>query len=126
MTRDRAINRRHNDELRMHLLGGGTLVTQTIATFDLAKMRRLLEQLAKYDRFCAASDPSGEHAFGAFDFEGTPVVFHIATEPATRLASSQRHPIPAERIMTIMLAEEYAARSGVEACSLEIHGSYSG
>jgi len=110
MARDRIINRRQNDELRMHLLGGGTLVSQAIVAFNLPKLCRLLEQLAKYEGFCATTDPSGEHAFGVFEFEGTKIVFKIESDIlSSQLVSSGGTLMPTERILTIMLAEEYFA-----------------
>lgn len=109
MSDDRKIRRRLNDELRVHLLGGGTLVSPKIAALDLPTLRRIIEQLALYDDFCEATDPSGEHASGAFDFEGATVIFEIVVEPIKEaLETSLFEPPGAERLMTIMLAEEYA------------------
>lgn len=111
MSRDRTINRRLNDELRVHLLGGAVIASSKIASLDLAKLRKLVGRLARYRDFSRALDPTGEHAFGVFDFEGATIVFQITTEPTTRLPSAPTELVPAERILTIMLAEEYAARA---------------
>lgn len=91
------------------------VASSKIASFDLAKLRKLIDRLARYRDFSQAIDPSGEHAFGVFDLEGATVVFQIAMEPATRSASWSSEPSPAERVLTIMLAEEYAAQTRAEA-----------
>jgi len=95
----------------VHLLGGAVIASSKIASLDLAKLRKLVGRLARYRDFSRALDLTGEHAFGVFDFEGATIVFQITTEPTTRLPSAPTELVPAERILTIMLAEEYAART---------------
>jgi hypothetical protein len=77
-----------NDELRKHLLGGGAVITPGIA---------------------ALGSKAVEHDFGAFDFDGTPVMFKIDYYDKDLQFHS---PNPAdsnvtERVLTIMLAAEY-------------------
>lgn len=67
--------------------------------------------MASYRRFSDASDGFDDHAFGALDFENATAVFKIEVTSLAR-ASSSRSSITDldDRVMTIMLAEEYALR----------------
>jgi hypothetical protein len=98
-----------NDELGQHLLGGRAVMTPGIAALGPDAVSRLIQTIATFDDFCTANDPHGEHDFGAFDFDGTPVMFKIDYYDKNL---SFHSPDPAdatvtERIITIMLAEEY-------------------
>jgi hypothetical protein len=98
-----------NDELRQHLLGGGAVMTPGIAALGTEAVGRLIQTIATFDDFCTANDPYGEHDVGAFDFDGTPVMFKIDYYDK---ALSFHSPDPAdptvtERVITLMLAEEY-------------------
>lgn len=108
MTRDSTPSRLRNDELRRHLLGGGTVASPKIAALDLPTLRRLISQLAEYDDFSETARK--DHAFGAFDFQGVTIVFKIE---AVSLVAPGRLRLPAsteaERVMTIMF-EEYAVQ----------------
>jgi hypothetical protein len=98
-----------NDELRQHLLGGAAVMTPGIAALGADAVSRLIQTIATFDDFCTANDPHGEHDFGAFDFDGTPVIFKIdyydkelqfqSPDPANAAVT--------ERVITLMLAEEY-------------------
>jgi hypothetical protein len=109
MSKDRDSIRALNDNLRRYLLGGGAVMTPGIAALGPEAVARLVQIIAVYDGFCENNDPYGEHDFGAFDFDGVPVMFKIdyydkrlefgSPDPAD--------PSVTERIITIMLAEEY-------------------
>lgn len=64
-----------NDELRMHLLGGGALLSPKIAAFDVPKLQRFSERLAVFDGFSEELDRPGDHSIGAFDFEAAMIIF---------------------------------------------------
>lgn len=66
-----------NDELRKHLLGGGAVITAGIAELGPEAVERLVKTISVFDDFCHANDPHEEHDFGAFDFDGTAVMFKI-------------------------------------------------
>ena len=66
-----------NDELRQHLRGGRAFMTPGIAALGPEAVQRLVQTIAVFEDFCTANDPHGEHDFGAFDFDGTPVMFKI-------------------------------------------------
>ncbi len=101
--------RRLNDELRQHLIGGGAVMTPGIAALASEAVNRLIQTIATFADFCTANDPHGEHDFGAFEFDGTPVMFKIDYYDKDL---SFHSPDPAdaavtERVITIMLADEY-------------------
>jgi hypothetical protein len=107
--RDRIRVRELNDELRQHLLGGGVVMTPGIAAFGTEAVARLVQTIATFDDFCAANDPYGEHDFGCFEFDGTAVMFKIDYYDCSMSFHSLDPADPAvtERVITIMLAEEY-------------------
>ena len=98
-----------NDELRQHLLGGGAFMTPGIAALGQEAVQRLVQKIATFDNFCTANDPHGEHDFGAFEFDGVQVFFKIDYYDKSLNFHSPDPADPAvtERIITIMLAEEY-------------------
>jgi len=98
-----------NDELRQHLLGGGAVITPGIAALGSEAVKRLVLVIATFDDFCTANDPHSEHDFGVFDFDGSQVMFKIDYYDKTLTGHSPdpANPAVTERIITIMLAEEY-------------------
>jgi len=70
---------------------------------------KILDAVARFDRFDEDNDPYGEHDFGAVEVEGERLFFKIDYYDQSPLAHS---PDPADetvtkRLVTIMLAEEY-------------------
>lgn len=109
MSTDRDSIRALNDDLRRHLLGGGAVMTPGIAALGQEAVARLVQTIAVYDGFCEANDPHGEHDFGAFDFEGTPIIFKVDYYDKSMEFGSPdpADPSVTERVITIMLSEEY-------------------
>jgi hypothetical protein len=98
-----------NDELRQFLLGGMAVITPGIAALGPGAVDRIVKTIAVFDDFCHANDPHEEHDFGAFDAEGTTIMFKIDYFDRT-LTHHSPDPSDAsvtERVITIMLAEEY-------------------
>jgi hypothetical protein len=74
-----------------------------------AAVARIVKAIAVFDDFCQANDPYEEHDFGAFEAERRTIFFKIDYLDTTLTHHS---PDPAdaavtERVLTIMLAEEY-------------------
>src|SRR4051794_23776674 len=90
-------------------LGGGAVMTPGIAALGSNAVQRLLQTIAVFDDFCTANDPHGELDFGAFEFDGTPVMFKIDYYDRDLQFHSPDAADPAvtERVITLMLAEEY-------------------
>jgi hypothetical protein len=98
-----------NDQLRRNLLGGKAVMTPGVAALGSEAIQRLVQTIAVFDDFCTANDPHGEHDFGAFDFDGVEVFFKIDYFDRDLQFHSPDPGDPAvtERVITLMLAEEY-------------------
>ena len=98
-----------NDELRQHLLGGGAVMTPGIAALGQDAVQRLVQTIATFDDFCTANDPHGEHDFGAFEIDDHKLFFKIDYFDSTfnQCSPDPADPTVTERVITIMLAEEY-------------------
>jgi hypothetical protein len=106
---DRARVRALNDQLRRHLTGGKAVMTPGVAALGSEAVQRLIQTIAVFDDFCTANDPHGEHDFGAFEFDGTPVMFKIDyySKDLNFHSPNAADPTVTERVITLMLAEEY-------------------
>jgi Protein of unknown function (DUF3768) len=98
-----------NDELRQNLSAGTALITAGVAALGAEAVARIVKTIAVYDDFCHANDPYEEHDFGVFEIDGHKLFFKIDYYDKSR---SYHSPDPAdpsvtERVITIMLAEEY-------------------
>jgi hypothetical protein len=98
-----------NDDLRKYLIGGGAVITPGIAALGREAVERIVQTVAVFDDFCHANDPYEEHDFGSFEAEGEKIFFKIDYYDRTLTYHS---PDPAdqtvtERVITIMLADEY-------------------
>ena len=115
MSTDTDLIRSLNDQLRRHLLeggsvgGGSAVMTPGIGALGQQAVRRLIQTIATFDDFCTANDPHGEHDFGAFEFDGTPVMFKIDYYDRDLQFHSPDPADPAvtQRVISIMLATEY-------------------
>jgi Protein of unknown function (DUF3768) len=98
-----------NDELRRQLTGGRAVMTPGIAALGSEAVHRLIQTIAVFDDFCTANDPHSEHDFGAFEFDGTPVMFKIDyyDKDLSLHSPDPADPAVTERVITLMLAEEY-------------------
>ena len=98
-----------NDRLRKNLSGGRAVMTPGIAALGAEAISRLVQTIAIFDDFCTANDPYGEHDVGVFRYEGTEVMFKIDYYDLTLTYHSPdpADPTVTERVITLMLAEEY-------------------
>lgn len=98
-----------NDKLRQELIGGIAVITPKAVALGEKTVENIFKAVAIFDEFCLANDPYQEHDFGALDVDGHRVLFKIeyydtkfewhSPDPAD--------PDVTERVITIMLAEEY-------------------
>jgi len=98
-----------NDELRQHLSGGTAVITLGVAALGAEAVERIVKTIAVFDDFCHANDPHEEHDFGSFEADGQMIMFKIDYFDREL---SMHSPDPADsavtqRVITIMLAEEY-------------------
>jgi hypothetical protein len=98
-----------NDELRRSLPNGHAVMTAGIAALGPEAVARIVKTIAVYDDFCHANDPYGEHDFGSFEADGHVIFFKIDyfDKALTYHSPDPSDPAVTERVITIMLAEEY-------------------
>ena len=98
-----------NDELRQNLTTGTALITTGVAALGPEAVARIVKTIAVYDDFCHANDPYEEHDFGSFEVDGQTIFFKIDyLDKALAFHSPDpADPSVTERVITIMLAEEY-------------------
>ena len=109
MTTELEAIRALNDELRRNLTVGIAFITVGVAALGAEAVARIVRTIAVYDDFCHANDPYEEHDFGAFEADGQTVFFKIDYLDKTLASHSPdpADPSVTERVITIMLAEEY-------------------
>ncbi len=98
-----------NDPLRGNLPNSRALMTAGIAALGPEAVARIVKTIAVYDDFCHANDPHGEHDFGSFEADGQTIFFKIDyyDKALTAHSPDPSHPTVTERVITVMLAEEY-------------------
>ncbi len=69
----------------------------------------IVKTIAVFDDFCHANDPYEEHDFGAFEVDGHTVMFKIDyfDHDLSMHSPDPADPSVTQRVITIMLAEEY-------------------
>ncbi len=84
-------------------------MTPGVAALGQQVVERIVETISVFDDFCHANDPHEEHDFGSFETEGVMIFFKIDyyDKSLTRHSPDQSDPSVTERVITIMLAEEY-------------------
>lgn len=98
-----------NDQLRRTMKGGTVVFTPGAMALGQTMAWRILHAVATFDAFDADNDPYGEHDFGAVAVDGERLFWKIDYYDPTMQRGS---PDPAdadvtERVLTIMLADEY-------------------
>jgi hypothetical protein len=98
-----------NDRLRQNFSEGAAVMTCGVAALGAEAVARIVKTIAVYDDFCHANDPHEEHDFGAFEADGHTIFFKIDyfDNSLTYHSSDAADQSVTERVITIMLAEEY-------------------
>jgi hypothetical protein len=103
--------RKLNDDLRQNISRGRGHAVMTAGVADLGAeaVERIVKTIEVFDNFCHANDPHQEHDFGSFEADGHTIFFKIDYYDLTMSMHSPDPADPAvtERVITIMLAEEY-------------------
>lgn len=97
-----------NDAFRRTGEGGHVFLTHGVRALGADKVTAVLDAVRTFDAFTPANDRHGEHDFGAFEFEGQTLFWKIDyDDPALEFADEPSDPDEIERVLTVMLADEY-------------------
>jgi hypothetical protein len=109
MNAQTAIIRTLNDQLRRDFSIGLAFMTPGVAALGAEVADRIFRTIAVFDDFCHANDPHQEHDFGSFEAEGHTIFFKIDyfDKTMTMHSPDPSNPAVTQRVITIMLAEEY-------------------
>jgi hypothetical protein len=98
-----------NDALRQNFREGTAVMTVGVAALGAEAVARIVKTIAVYDDFCHANDPHEEHDFGVFEVDGHKLFFKIDyfDKGLSYHSPDAADSSVTERVITIMLAEEY-------------------
>ncbi|MEH2489460.1 DUF3768 domain-containing protein [Bradyrhizobium sp. AZCC 2230] len=98
-----------NDDLRRNLSEGRAYMTPGVAALGPELLDRVVKALAAFDDFHHANDPWAEHDAGMFKIEGHRLFFKIDyyDRSLTYQSPDPADPSVTERVITLMLPEEY-------------------
>jgi hypothetical protein len=98
-----------NDALRQNFQAGTAVMTPGVAALGAEAVARIVKTIAVYDDFCHANDPFEEHDFGSFEADGHTIFFKIdyLDKQGAFHSPDPSDPSVTQRVITIMLAEEY-------------------
>jgi hypothetical protein len=98
-----------NDQLRCQATGGRVVITRGIQALGADDLRAVLSAVARFDEFTEDNDPWGEHDCAVLTITGRRVLFKIDYYDRDLAYHSRDASDPAvtERVMTVMLADEY-------------------
>jgi hypothetical protein len=98
-----------NDALRRCGRGGRIMITAGLEARSSEQIARVLAAVAAFDNFSDDNDPYGEHDCALLRVDGIQVLFKIDyfDRDLTFHSPDASDPAVTERVMTVMLAEEY-------------------
>ena len=98
-----------NDQFRRTLIGGSLMLTAGIVALGAEVQARIIAAVQAFDAFTPDNDPYGEHDFGSVEADGEKVFFKFDYFDLNRAMHSEdpADPSKTERVLTIMLADEY-------------------
>lgn len=101
--------RQLNDKLRKQHSGGHVMITPGIRALGTATMRHVLSKVAQFDTFTDDNDPYEEHDYGSLHVQGKRIMWKIDyyDSKMTYASPDPADPAVTERVLTVMLAEEY-------------------
>jgi len=98
-----------NDQLRCKAAGGRVVITRGIEALGTGGVLQVLTAVSRFDDFTEDNDAWGEHDCAILTVNGHRVLFKIDYYDLDLRCHSPDASDPAvtERVMTVMLAEEY-------------------
>ncbi len=104
--------RKLNDEFRKNPRRHGIVLTTLGVNSNGPRfVAKALASVQRFNTFTAENDPHGEHDFGSFELDGYTVFWKIdyyqMGSERTAGAETPENALTTDRVLTIMLAEEY-------------------
>ena len=101
--------RQLNDQLRCKSVGGRIVITRGIEALGSRAAANVLAAVAGFDDFTEDNDPWGEHDCAVLTVDGRRIIFKIDYYDRDLAYHSPDASDPAvtQRVLTVMLAEEY-------------------
>ena len=98
-----------NDHFRRTFNGGRVTLSCGISAKSQRELAEILNQVRCFNNFTTANDPYNEHDFGSFNYKGEQIYWKIDYYDKNYQYCSEdpSNPSLTNRVMTIMLAEEY-------------------
>ena len=98
-----------NDDFRQHPSKGVLILTDGIRCNSAKDIAKIITKVRNFKRFTKGNDPYGEHDFGSIIFKGHKIFWKIDyyDRKFMYLSPNVCKPRLTNRVMTIMLAEEY-------------------
>ncbi len=98
-----------NDNFRKTFTGGQVLLTAGINAKPTDDVANILSMVRDFNKFTPDNDPYGEHDFGSFDYKCDKIFWKIDYYDLNNqyLSANPADPDITNRVLTIMLAEEY-------------------
>jgi len=109
MTSARDRTRALNDELRIHHRGGRIMITAGVQALPPDDLLRIDTAVSTFSAFDKSNDPYGEHDCGVVNVGSHTIIFKIDYYDQSYAYHSADPSDPAitQRVLTIMLADEY-------------------
>lgn len=98
-----------NDQFRITGIGGTINVTRGIADMAMDYVYVIMQMVKTYDDFSEDNNPHGENDFGAFSYRGQKFFWKIDYYDLNfqNHSPDPTNPKVTNRVLTVMLAEEY-------------------
>lgn len=98
-----------NDHFRRTMVGGKIVLTSGIRALPKEDVLNIMEKVSKFDDFNKDNDTHQEHDYGRFEYKGKQIIWKIDYyDKAYEYASDDPSDVnKTNRVLTIMLAEEY-------------------
>ena len=98
-----------NDQLRCRGIGGRIVITSGVMALGEDGAKQVLTAVARFDEFSEDNDPWGEHDCAVLTVNRDRVIFKIDyfDRDLAYHSPDASDPAVTERVLTVMLAEEY-------------------
>ena len=99
-----------NDNLRKTFTGGQVLLTASISAMCSEDKATIMSLVQNFNDFNEGNDPYAEHDFGSFDYKDNKIFWKIDYYDRFNSCFASENPADptvTNRVMTIMLADEY-------------------